>query len=122
MGGKRKAPEPDTGTANRTGASSSAPDPREINFDDDAPPEAPKWGSDPDALKGPSSQWKLGMINTTNPATGAKTKSCSILHCLPYSMNHKQAEITAAINKVAFGGSCSAVLPPHYSRSPFAML
>ena len=26
-----------------------------INFDADAPPEAPKWGSDPDALKGKSS-------------------------------------------------------------------
>ena len=108
---KRKQPEPNTATASRTEAAPSAPDPLAINFDADAPPEAPKWGSDPDALKGKSSEFMVSLINTKNPATGQTSSNCQVLYCLPFAMNAKQDEITAAVTKVAFGGSCSAVVP-----------
>ena len=112
---KRKEPEPETpGTAKkkRSGSASQVPDPLDplaISFDDDEAPPAPKWGSDPDALKGPSSQWKIKLINTKNPSNDKLSYNVCVLHCLPFAMNNKQDEITAAANKVAFGGSCSAI-------------
>ena len=119
---KRKQPEPNTATASRTEAAPSAPDPLAIYFDADAPPEAPKWGSDPDALKGKSSEFLVSLINTKNPTTGQTSSNCQVLYCLPFAMNAKQDEITAAVNKVAFGGSCSAVVPLLTSPSHATML
>eukprot|EP00966_Prymnesium_polylepis_P131751 3046916-Prymnesium_polylepis.1 len=68
-GSKRK--ERETNVAKRNAPVSTVPDPLAINFDDDVAPQAPKWGSDPDALKGPSSKWKVNLVN---PFTPLRTK------------------------------------------------
>ena len=106
-GSKRK--ERETDVAKRNAPASTVPDPLAINFDDDVAPQAPKWGSDPDALKGPSSKWKVNLVNTTNPTTMEQSNNVCVLHCLPCALKAKQDELTAAINKVAFGGSCTQV-------------
>ena len=119
MSSKRKAPPeaPDTDTelAKKTASSPTAEDkaPKTLNFDDDQPPAHLKWGSDPDALNGKSSDWEVKLVNTTNPATMEKTENVCVLYRVPYNLQWKKPQIQQDVQKIAFGGTVSQVSDKH---------
>ena len=82
MSSKRKAPAqaPDTEKTTKTASSQPAEEkePKTLNFDDDEVTVYTKWGSDPDALNGKSSDWEVKLVNTMNPATSVKTENVCV--------------------------------------------
>ena len=95
---KRKAPEaPDTDIAKKNASPAAAEKTetrKELNFviDEDEAPAPPKWGSDPDALNGRSSDWEVKLVNTTNPATWEKTDNVCVLYRVPYALGPQLEE------------------------------
>ena len=113
MSSKRKAPEQAPATEKTTKTASSQPaeekEPKTLNFDDDEVTVYTKWGSDPDALNGKSSDWEVKLVNTTNPATSVKTENVCVLYRVPYNLQWKKPQIQEAVQKVAYGGNVSPV-------------
>ena len=64
-----------------------------------------KWGSDPDALNGKSSDWEVKLVNTTNPATMEKTENVCVLYRVLYNLQWKKPQIQQDVQKIAFGGT-----------------
>ena len=114
-GSKRKEPEakaPGTDESQRRVPQDQSGTPAALFFEDDKPPDAPKWGSDPDALNDrPWNAWQLKLLNTFNPSTEQKSTNCRLLYRVPRNMSLGEKEILRKeLCKAAFGGKVTQVI------------